>query len=241
MRKFAKKSLIFILYFILFFVLINILYLGIIALTDWDFRKRIEALTFKDPDFELLVLGNSLPEYGIDTELLTSHGIKAYNLAIIGNSDETSYIQLQEYLANYPTKPRYVLYGIASYSDPFYNKGIQPVVEFTMKGHKYRWNDIPVSKFRWFGVEILKKIISRNHRHTTISYGQIKTPKIVPDNTTYQDQHLDTHRIESSYWIGEVAKYVICTGSNYSSSKCLERGINKIWMRLGLYTILSQR
>jgi hypothetical protein len=153
-----------------------------------------------------LVLGNSLPEYGIDTELLTSHGISSYNLAIIGNSDQTSYIQLSEYLTKYKIKPRCVLYGIASYSDPFYNKGIQPVVEFTMKGHVYRWNDVPVSKFRWFGVEVLKKILSRNHRRTILSHGQIKTPKIVPDNTTFKDAYLDIQRIESAYWIGEISK-----------------------------------
>jgi hypothetical protein len=206
MKKFAIKSFFFVLYFLIFFVLINFLYLGVIAVTDWDFRKRIEALTFDNPDFELLVLGNSIPEYGIDTELLTSMGIKSYNLAIIGNSDETSYIQLNEYLTKYSKKPKYVIYGVASYSDPFYNKGIQPVVEFTMKGHVYRWNDIPVSKFRWFGVEILKKIISNDHRKTKISYGQIKTPKVISDNSVYKESSFDEQRIKSAYWIGEIAK-----------------------------------
>jgi hypothetical protein len=206
MKKFAIKSLLFLLYFLFFFVVVNFLYLGIIALTDWDFRKRIEALKFDNPDFELLVLGNSLPEYGVDTELLTLLGIKSYNMAIIGNSDETSYIQLNEYLTKYSKMPKYVIFGIASYSNPFYNKGIQPVVEFTMKDHEYDWNDIPVSKFRWFGVEILKKIISSDYRKTKISYGQIKTPKVVADKSLFKVSYLDILKIESAYWIGEVAK-----------------------------------
>ncbi len=71
MKKFAKESLFFLLFFVAFFLLINFLYLIIIVSTDWDFRKRIEALKLGNPVYELLVLGNSFPEYGIDNELLT--------------------------------------------------------------------------------------------------------------------------------------------------------------------------
>jgi hypothetical protein len=206
MNKFARNTLFFVLYFVLFFVIINFLYLLIIASTDWDFKKRLEALNFNDPDFELLVLGNSFPEYGIDTELLTRYGIKSYNLAIVGNSDETCYVQLNEYLTKYPKKPKYVLLGVSSYTDPFYNQGIQPIVNFTMKGHIYSLNDIPISKFRWLGVEVLKKIVSSTYRNVDVVYGQIKHPKIIPDNTDYKESYLDTRKFESAQWIGEIVK-----------------------------------
>lgn len=206
MKKFLIRISNFLFFFLGFFVLINILYLGIIAATDWDFRKRIESIKFTDPDFDLLVLGNSLSQYGFDTELLTSKGIKSYNLAIIGNSDETSFIQLKEYLTNYVRKPKYVVFCVAQFADSFYNQGIHALVEFTMKDPVWDMNDIPVSKFRWFGVEVLKKILSRDHRKTRLSMGQIKTPKIVPDRSVHKEIYLDIKNIESSLWVGELAK-----------------------------------
>ena len=75
-------------FFTLFFILINLFYFGIIASTDWDFKKRLESLRFDNPDFELLVIGNSFPGYGIDTEFLTSHGIKSYNLSYSRKFDQ---------------------------------------------------------------------------------------------------------------------------------------------------------
>jgi hypothetical protein len=211
MKKFARKSLLFTLFFTLFFVLINSIYLGIIALTDWDFMKRLESLRFDNPDFELLVIGNSFPEYGIDSEFLTSKGIKSYNLGIVGSSDETSYIQLNEYLTRYKQKPNYVLLGVNSYLDPFNNVGIEPIVDFTMKGHKYSFNDVPLIKFKWLGVEIIKKILSSKHRSAKLSYGQVKFQKATTDHTSFNETYLDINKVESSYWIGEFVK--LCTQS----------------------------
>jgi hypothetical protein len=206
MKKFARKSLLFTLFFTFFFVLINSIYLGVIALTDWDFMKRLESLRFTNPDFELLVVGNSFPEYGVDAEFLTSQGIKSYNLGIVGSSDETSYIQLNEYLTKYTKKPKYVLLGVNSYLDPFNNVGIEPIVEFTMKGHKYGFNDVPLMKFKWLGVEIVKKIFSSKHRNARLSYGQVKFQKATTDNTSFNEINLDIKKVESSYWIGEFVK-----------------------------------
>jgi hypothetical protein len=214
MKKLIKSSLLFVLFFTGFTIVVNTCYFLIIAGTDWDFRKRIESLTLKNPDFEILVMGNSLPEYGIDTELLTSKGIKSYNLSIIGNSDQTSYIQLMEYLSMYSDKPHTILYGVAAYEDAFYNKGIHPIVDFSMKGHKYGIRDVPLFKFRWFGVEFLKKIISRSHRQTEISLGQIKSPRVIPDGSVHGSSPLLVKTIGNSYWIGQMAQL------------CRENGIN---------------
>ncbi|MGB8491113.1 MAG: hypothetical protein WCE64_08640 [Bacteroidales bacterium] len=206
MKIFFNRLLRFALFFTLFFALVNIIYLEVIMLTDLDFKKRLESINLKDPDYELLVLGNSFPEYGIDTELLTSLGIKSYNLGIVGSSDETSYIQLKEYLRTYSKKPLHVLHCVASNTDPFYNKGIEPIVEFTMKNKGHDLNDIPVLKFRWLGVEVLKKIVSDRHRKTKVHNGQIRSPKKTPDISNFKTSILDVKRIEASFWIGEIAK-----------------------------------
>lgn len=175
-------------------------------LTDWDFRKRLESLNLPAPDFELIVLGSSLPEYGIDTELLTSEGIKSYNLAQIGNPIRSSYIQLNEYLSKYSKRPKFVLLGLCSFLERYDSDRIQPIVEFTMKSHRYSLKDVPIMKFNWFGVEIIKKILSSGHRKTKISYGQIKSPRIKFDNTNYNKSYLEIQKFESSYWTGEITK-----------------------------------
>ncbi len=207
MKRFAGKLSSFGLFFGVFFILINFIFLGIIALTDWDCKKRLESIKFENPDFELLVLGDSYAEYGVDAELLTSRGIKSYNLALVGNSVRSSYVQLKEYLAEYPVKPHYVILAVNSYVDQF-DDGIriEPIVEFTMRDHIPDAKDVPISKFRWLGVEILKKIISSKHRTARLSYGQIKWGKNTPDDTGFHEIYLNIQKYESSNWIGEIAK-----------------------------------
>lgn len=216
MKEFIKGSLSFVLFFILFSVIINATFLGIIALTDWDFVKRIKSLRFDCPDYELLVLGTSLAEYGIDSELLSEKGIKSYNLAMVGSSNKTNYVQLEEYLGMYPKKPGYVFLALNSFLESFNQEGIQPVVEFTMKGHKYGLKDIPISKFNWAGMELLKKIIRKQYRETYVSSGQKKCIYFEPDKTTYQNISLNLEKYETATWIGEIAKL------------CRENGINLI-------------
>lgn len=206
MKKFVRKALLFISFFALFSIVINSFFLGIIALTDWDFVKRLESLRFKNPDYELLALGTSLSEYGIDTELLTSKGIKSYNLSMVGSSVKTNYVQLKEYLTKYSKKPGYVLLALNSKLEQFDQEGIQPVVEFTMKGHSYNLKDVPISKFRWAGMELLKKAIRSQYRKTSVSCGQKKSIRIEPDNTIYRELYLNVQKYESAFWIGEIAK-----------------------------------
>lgn len=206
MKKFVKKVLFFSLFFLLFFIFLNSVFLGILVLTDWDFRKRIESLNFVNPDFELLVLGSSLPEYGIDTELLSAELIKSYNLSLIGNPVRSSFIQLNEYLTKYSKKPKYVLLGFNSSLEGFDSDLNQPIVEFTMKPHNFDIHDIPIIKFRWFGVDFLKKVLSNGHRKTRISFGQIKSLRVKSDKSNYNELNLDLEKYDSSYWFGEIAR-----------------------------------
>ncbi len=208
MKRFVKKILFFSSFFCVLFILYNTLFLGILLLTDWDFKKRLESLNFVNPDFELLVLGSSLPEYGIDTEFLTEHLMKSYNLALHGNPLKTSYVQLNEYLVRYPKKPKYVILGLNSFLDE-HTDYIHPVVDLTMESHEFVLNDIPIISLRWFGVEFIKKILSSGHRKTKLSFGQVKSPRVNSDKTDYDILNLDLKEFESSYWIGEIAK--LCT------------------------------
>jgi hypothetical protein len=209
MKKFAIKSLFFALFFALVFILTNLLYLGLLVNTDEGFMKRLQSLKFDNPDFELLVLGTSFAEYGIDTELLTSQGIKSFDLALGGNSLQTSYIQLDEYLTKYTQKPQYVLLVFNSYREALEKEDtaeIEPLVETTMKDYKYGLKDAPILRYTWLGTEMVKKILSSKHRKARLSYGQVKFEKRTSDNTNYDEIYLNIQEIESSHWIGEIAK-----------------------------------
>jgi len=125
-----------------------------------------------------------------------------------GNPLKTSYVQLNEYLVRYSKKPKYVILGLNSFLDE-QTEYIHPVVDLTMKSHKFVLNDIPIISLRWFGVEFLKKILSSGHRKTKMSFGQVKSPRVNSDKTDYDILNLDLKEFELSYWIGEIAK--LCT------------------------------
>jgi hypothetical protein len=206
MKLFARKILWFALFFVLFNVLINTIFLVLIALTDWDFVKRRESLNFDNPSYKVLVLGTSLAEYGVDTELLTENDFESYNLAFVGSSIKTNYIQLDEYLSKYNNKPRYVILGLNSALENFTNDGIQPVIEFTMAGHRYNIKDLPISKFNWAGMELLKKLVKTKYRQTYLSLGQKKCAYNVPDISRNGDNVLDLGKYSTARWIGEISK-----------------------------------
>jgi hypothetical protein len=133
-------------------------------------------------------------------------GIKSYNFALGGSSIRTSFIQLNEYLNKCSKRPQYVVLGINSKQESFNDEGILPIVEVTMKNHKYSLKDVPILKFKWLGFEFLKKIVSKNHRKATLSYGQLKFQKTISDKTNFLESYLDTMKIGSLHWIGEIAK-----------------------------------
>lgn len=207
MKQFIFRSFRFIAFFVVFFIAINALYLAVLATTDWDFKKRIESLKFEDPDFDLLAMGASTSFDAFDAELLSKNGFSSYNLAMGGNTIKSSYIQLKEYLENYTNKPRYVLLGHNSpYVDNVDNEKVHPLIELTLKDHKYVLNDAPILKLKWLGFEFLKKAFSSAHRQATLSLGQLRFQKVMPDHTTLLEQYLDIQKYESSYWFGEIGK-----------------------------------
>lgn len=209
MRNLAKKALYFLLFFIAFSIVMNSIYLLVIARTDWNFAKRIESLRWDNPDFEAVVLGTSLADYGVDAQLLTDNGLKSFNLALVGGSMRTNYIQLEEYVSKYEKAPKYVLFFINSYLEDFGEVTIQPLVEFTMKGQKIDLKDVPISKFQWQTHELLKKAFSSEYRSGYTACGQTRRKRVTADNSEYQDILLDIEEVESAKYIGEMAK--LCT------------------------------
>lgn len=209
MKEFYKRSIYFLIYFLAFTIVLNSGYLLIIARTDWSFSKRIESLTWKDPDFELLVLGTSLAQYGVDTELLTKKGIKSFNLGLEGSNIRTSYTQLEEYLTKYTIRPNYVIFFFNSQLEDIIadgGGGYHPIVEFTMKGQKIDFKDIPISKFQWQTTEIIKKLISSQYRTGYVSFGQVRSFKVVPDNSEFGDIKLNIRNFESAVHIAKIAE-----------------------------------
>lgn len=181
----------------------------IVFSSDWDFIKRKESLNFQNPDYELLVLGSSLAEYAFDTEILTSEGIRSYNLALVGSSVKTNYVQLKEYLQKYEKRPDYVILAINSYLERFDQEGIQPVVEFTMEGHKFTLKDVPITKFNWAGMELLKKAFRKEYRQTYVSAGHKKSIRIEPDHTQLSNAELNLAEYREAKYIGKIAN--ICS------------------------------
>ncbi len=213
MREYIKKVITFSVFFVSFFMLVNLIFTIILIKTDWDVRKRIESINFKDPKFDLLVLGNSLSEYGVDTELLTSYGVRAYNLSLIGNPVSTSYFQLNEYLRDFSYRPKYVLLCYNSFLDTLGSDKliVHPIVDFTSNDRPKGFDDIPISKFRWLGREIIKKMLSAKHRKARLSYGQIKWEKTTHDNSSYRELYFEPEEYQTSKWISEIVK--LCKGN----------------------------
>jgi hypothetical protein len=201
----VKKFIFKVSVFISIFILINALYLALVAFTDWNFKKRIESLTFKDPSFDVLILGNSLAMDGFDTELMTSSGLKSYNLAIGGSSLKTSLVQLEEYIRKYRKAPQYIILGLGSYMTSTEGETIHPIVEFTRCHFDFTKDDLPIVKFEWLGAEFAKKIISSAHRSAKLSYGQLKFKKKITDITAPVDISFDSNYYKDSFYIGEIA------------------------------------
>ena len=185
MKKFILKLLV----ITGLFLILNLLYLRIIQKTDWNFSKAIEIKNFQDQEFDCLVLGNSLALDGIDTSFLTKKGIPSYNLAIGGASLKTNFLQLKEYL-KLNKQPTFVILGLSSCLNLNFNsEDIHPIIETTYRASKnYSFKDLPLLKFKWLSTELLKKIVSKNHRNATMELGQLKISKVVPDVSRYKDR-----------------------------------------------------
>lgn len=214
-----KRFLIKISIFIILFAAANWIYLKLIQNFDWNFNKVIEIASFENKEFDYMIIGNSLALDGFDMVYLHDNGVNAYNTAIAGATIKTNVIQLEEYLKKNKA-PKVIIQGLSSYRNTDFNSEIvHPAVEYTYVKKLRSYKDIPMIKFKWMADELLKKLVSKDHREAKILYGQLRTNKTVEDKTEYSkimNLDIDLARYESSKYLAKI------------DSICLERKIKLI-------------
>jgi len=185
MKKFLQKCA------AVFFIIvgINLLAFAMLLLCSPGFKKIRESSAFRNEDFDLLVFGNSMALDGIDTEYLAQNGINTYDFAVAGGHISTALVQLEEYL-KYNKKPRTVFVGFSSATGgSLMNKvpHTNPEIEFFYHPsfRENVLNPAPVN-FRWLYVEMLKIVVSKDHRNSKIVRGQWRSPKTIPDTSVFQ-------------------------------------------------------
>ena len=192
MAKFFKK----IGWLLALLVLLNMLYLAVLICFCPGFKKVYEVHQFKNQHFDVLILGNSMALDAVDAQVLSQKGISSYNMAIAGDHISTSLFMLEEYLKN-NKKPKVVAIGLSSaigksYLNPVAFKN--PEVEFFY--HPDLLSNItnpPLLNFQWLAVDMLKIVISKDHRNAKMILGQWKTGKVIPDTSTFKAK---THSID---------------------------------------------
>ena len=187
MLRFLKKIIL----FTLLFFAVNYAYLLIIEHYNYDFKKSIEAVNMEHQNYSCLALGNSLVMDGIDAELLTKKGLSSYNFAIGGANLKSNYIQLIHYLEN-NENPKFVLLGTTSLNSLERKKSdeaIHPIIEYNYKPIDWlNYKNLPMIKFRWLSIEMLKLLVSSDHRMAEVVLGQYKTKRQVGDKTGFKNK-----------------------------------------------------
>ena len=185
MSKFLKKCGL----FLGLLLLLNVIYLIVLLFFSPGFKKIYESYNFKNQNNELLVFGNSMALDGIDSEYLTQKGIQTYNFSVAGDHISTSLLQLKEYL-KYNKQPKSIIIGFSSVIGRAYLNRVpfnNPEVEFFY--HSNLINNItnpPLLNFQWLSIDLLKILVSKDHRNAKLIRGQWKTGKVIADNSTYK-------------------------------------------------------
>jgi hypothetical protein len=185
-----KQFFLFIIGMVLAFIIANFLYLLVLPLIDWDFKKAKEAYHFKDQKLKVLVFGNSTAMDGINTELLSTKLGPAYNFSMDGASLQTNYVQLKNYLQQNEKPGKVLLFLSSSHINYVKTNELHPIAEYYYGG-SYKiegLKDIPLFKFRWLFVENIKKLLSANHRNAQVIDGQLRINNMVADNSTYKNK-----------------------------------------------------
>lgn len=218
MSAFLKKCL----WFLIVVIVLNILYVFLLLGFSPAFQKTYAISTFKGKNYDLLILGNSMALDGIDAEYLTKEGVNSYNLALAGDHISTSSAILEDYLKD-NAPPKTVMIGLSSAIGRGYLNKIpfkNPEVEFFYNPDL--WTNIknpPLLNFQWLAVDMLKIIVSKDHRNAELILGQWRTSKVIPDHSVYAKPNYPKLEYNSPY-----LKQII--------EKCESRGINVILVEL---------
>jgi hypothetical protein len=186
MKQFFRKLF----WFLGIVVVLNLLYLLLLLSFSPGFKKIHEISKFENKSFDIIVLGNSMALDGIDAEYLTKNGLSAYNLSVAGDHVSTSLFLLEDYIKK-NKNPKMVVVGLSSAIGKSYLNPVpftNPEVEFF-----YHPNFIsnltnpPMLNFQWLAVDLVKIVISKDHREATMVLGQWKTKKVIPDGSVYKN------------------------------------------------------
>lgn len=219
MRKFITKISL----FFFFMLIVNFLYLKVIQKIEWNFKKAQKIYEFKNHHADIIILGNSLALDAVDAKVLEQENIDTYNLALPGANLETNALQLEKYL-QVNQSPRKVILGLSSVTNEEINrKGIIPIVDHYYGKRKFSYRELPMIKFKWLANEVIKRIVSKDHREATVYNGQFRTNKIIVDQSTYQ---------ASMQNIFDTLRYEQATFLNKIDSICLEHSIQLISIEL---------
>ncbi len=184
MKQFIKKCT----FFLGLVLLLNILYIIILLSFSPGFKKVNEISKLKNSKLDLIVLGNSMALDGIDAEYLTKNNIKTFNLSVAGNHISTSLMILENYL-KHNQKPKTVMLCLSSSIGNSYLNKIpfsNPEVDFFYKPSiKKNIINPPLFNFQWLAIDLIKIIISKDHRNAKLILGQWQTNKVIPDNSVY--------------------------------------------------------
>ena len=222
MKKFLFKISI----FLLLFTLSNLVFLKLIQKFDWNFSKLMYMDAFENQDYECLIIGNSLALDGFDMTQFDEQGIEAYNCAIVGSSIKSNLVQLEQYLSKNKA-PKMIIHGMSSYRNTDFNSEIiYPAVDYLYVNTKPSYQELPMIKFKWMGAELLKKIVSSNHRNAEVYKGQLRSKRTVPDKTQLPKNlvsQLDLSRYENAHYLASI------------DSICLEHNIKQISIEMPAY------
>ena len=180
MEKFIKRFFL----FLAMVVVLNLLYLLVLMVFSPGLKKIYDISRFENQKFETIILGNSMALDALDAEYLTKNGMSTYNLSVAGDHVSTSLLLLEEYLKK-NQKPKMVVVGLSSAIGKSYLNPVaftNPEVEFFY--HPNLWHNItnpPLLNFQWLAVDLLKIVLSKDHRNATMVLGQWKTKKVIPD------------------------------------------------------------
>jgi hypothetical protein len=185
MKNFLRKCLL----FLVVVVLLNIGYLLVLTWLSPGFKKVYQISDFKNRNYDMIVLGNSMALDAIDAEYLTKQGVSTYNFAVAGDHVSTSLMLLKTYLKNNKA-PKTVMVGLSSAIGQSYLNKVafkNPEVEFFYHPDlKSNITNPPLLNFQWLSVDLIKILISKDHRNAKLVLGQWQTQKVIADQSVYK-------------------------------------------------------
>lgn len=225
-----KRLFIKLLIFVFLFAGINLIYLKLIQKYDWNFNKVQTIASFENQNYDYLIIGNSLALDGFDMVYLQEKGIDGFNTAIAGATPKTNMIQLEKYLENNKA-PKVIIQGLSSNRNTDFNsEKLHPTIDYKYGMDRKSYLDLPMIKFRWMAAELLKKVVSKDHREAKLILGQLRTEKTIEDNTKISQNaisELDLSRYQNAKYLSAI------------DSICLEHKIKLINIEMPAYKALQ--